>query len=151
MNRKFKSQLNHLLADFYPQIQLHLIFLNSDTIGKIFKFKDVLSSPVRSGVVYEYSCGECSAKYIGETTRHLHTRIAEHKGISPRTGNLLQNPPNSNIYRHYADTGHQILKKYFKIINQSEDYLLKISESLLIRQGSPSLNEQVSSTPLNLV
>ena len=151
LNRKLKSQLNHLLADFYPQVQLNLIFFNNDTIGKIFKFKDVLSSSVRSGVVYQYSCGECSAKYVGETIRHLHTRIAEHRGISPRTGNLLQNSPNSNIYRHYADSGHQILKSNFKIVHQSENYLLKISESLLIHQNSPSLNEQTSSIPLNIV
>ena len=150
-NRKLKIQLHHLLANFYPQIQLQLIFSNNNTIGHLFKYKDSLKSSVRSDVVYEYSCGECSAKYIGETTRHLHTRIAEHKGISARTGNLLQNQPNSNIYRHYTDTGHQILSKYFKIINQSDKHLLKISESLKIHQTSPSLNDQNSSIPLHLI
>ena len=151
MNRKLTRELSNLISDFYPQIDLNLIFFNHNTIARIFKYKDSLSSSVRSNVVYQYACGECSAVYIGETSRHLRTRIAEHRGISSRTGNLLQTRPNSNIYRHFIDTGHEIIPSNFKILFSPDNYLLKLSESILIRQHSPSLNDHNSSVPLSIV
>ena len=32
----------------------------------------------RSSIVYKISCLDCNSFYIGETKRHLHTRIQEH-------------------------------------------------------------------------
>ena len=150
-NRKFSSSLRLLLSEFYPQINCNLVFFNRNSIGNLFKFKDNVPSSVRSNVVYKYSCGECSAVYVGETVRHLRTRIAEHRGISPRTGNLLQNHPNSNIYRHYAETGHIITPSNFSILSSVESHLLKLLESIKIRKISPNLNDQTSSVPLNII
>ena len=40
-------------------------------------------------------CRCCSASYVGQTTRHLHTKVSEHLGISPITGkrSLCSSPP----------------------------------------------------------
>ena len=40
----------------------------------------------RSGIVYVFKCRCCSASYVGQTTRHLHTRNSKHLGISPILG-----------------------------------------------------------------
>ena len=128
-----------------------MFFSNRNTIASIFKYKDCLPSSVRSNVVYSYSCRECSAIYIGETMRHLKTRIAEHRGLSSRTGNILQNIPNSKIYRHFSETGHDILPSNFSIISVTDSYLLRLSESIAIRRASPDLNDQNSSVPLNIL
>ena len=41
-------------------------------------------------MVYQFKCAGCSACYIGETTRHLSSRIVEH----------LKTDKNSHIYKH---------------------------------------------------
>ena len=53
-----------------------------------------------------FKCRCCSASYVGQTTRHLHTRVSEHLDISPITGKPSSNPPMSSIFSHLKTTGH---------------------------------------------
>ena len=109
-----------------------------------------MPNSVLSNIVYKFSCAQCSATYIGETSRHFSTRVAEHRGISSRTGKLLLNPPNSNILSHYIDSGHDIHDSDFKILCKNFSGL-KIAESILIHQQKPSLNSMDSSFPLRII
>ena len=109
-----------------------------------------METPLRSNIVYKYSCSQCSATYVGETSRHLRTRICEHRGISNRTGNLLINSPNSNIFKHYLDTGHEVSPDQFKVISDDLDNL-KITESIMIHIEKPSLNANLTSVDLNVL
>ncbi len=114
-------------------------------------FKDKVPKFLRSGVVYSFKCRCCSASYVGQTTRHLHTRISEHLGISPITGKPSSSPAMSSIFSHINSSGHSASFDDFKIISSSSDsYELMIHESLLISKLKPSLNVQGSSIPLNL-
>ena len=100
--------------------------------------------------MYKYSCLQCSATYVGETSRHLRTRICEHRGVSNRTGNLLVNSPNSNIFKHYLDTGHEVSPDQFKVISDDLDNL-KITESIIIHTEKPTLNANLTSVDLNIL
>ena len=42
----------------------------------------------RSNVVYLYNCNQSPDSYYDETSRHIRTRIAEHREHSYPTGNL---------------------------------------------------------------
>ena len=67
-----------------------------------------------------------------------------------RTGHLLNKTPNSNIFKHYLDTGHDVLPSQFEVVcNSSQN--LKLTESIVIHQLKPSLNENLSSVKLNIV
>ena len=48
-------------------------------------------------------------------------------------------------------TGHIILDQNFKIITTTQSDVLKISESIHIKEKVPSLNSQDSSQPLNIL
>ena len=61
---------------------------------------------IKSGVVYLFKRRCCSASYVGQTTRHLHTRISEHLGITPITGKPSSSPVMSSIFSHLNTTGH---------------------------------------------
>ena len=87
-----------------------------------------------------------------KTTRHLHTRVSEHLGISPVTGRPSSCPVMSSILSHLNSTGHSASFDDFKILSSCADTgELMIHESLLISKLKPSLNVQGSSIPLNLL
>ena len=52
--------------------------------------KDTVPRSLRSNVVYKFNCAECNSAYVGETSRHLSTRVREHLYIDK----------NSNIFKH---------------------------------------------------
>ena len=112
------SDISKLISKFYHQIDFRLIFANNFSISSFFNFKDRISPNIKSNIVYNYSCSHCSATYLGESIRHFHTRVSEHKGISPRTGVPYTKAPKSNIYQHYLQTGHEILTSDFKIVSR---------------------------------
>ena len=96
-NKQFKRSLQDILSKFYPQVNLCMIFYNTQTIYSIFPFKDVIPDELKSNLVYKYTCRICYSTYIGETTRHLKTRIAEQMGISPRTGKSAKKNPGQHF------------------------------------------------------
>ena len=150
LNRELKGEILKLTKKFYPQVDLRVRFRNDFTVGSFFKYKDMVDTLLRSNVVYEFSCGQGDATYIGETTRHLCTRIAEHRGVSIRTGKNLSSPK-SNIFKHFVDTGHTISAENFKIISNCTRENLKLTESIFIHDRKPNLNNMDSSTPLNIL
>ena len=150
-NRSVYKDIQKIVNDFFPQINLKIVFKNSHTVGSYFKFKDSIPDLLCSNVVYKYSCAQCSATYYGETTRHISTRIAEHKGLSVRTGKPVTNPLNSSIRNHSLETGHDIPNSSFSIVFSTNSHNLRVSESILINQNSPSLNNTESSIPLNIL
>ncbi|EZA61281.1 hypothetical protein X777_11988 [Ooceraea biroi] len=47
--------------------------------------KDALPDSNKTGVVYRLKCKDCDACYVGQTKRHLATRVKEHRSdISKR-------------------------------------------------------------------
>ena len=100
-----------------------------------------------SCVIYKYQCDQCSSSYIGETQKQLKYRIFQHKGVSCRTGNRLTCPSNSNICQHALDFDLPIKLESFKLVNKSNEYEIKIVESILIHKLCPNLNDRESSFP----
>ena len=57
----------------------------------MFSVKEPVPFDLRSRVVYKFLCAGCKACYIGETSRHLSTRVREHlSGIGIHT--FISNP-----------------------------------------------------------
>ena len=134
-----EREISDLTSKFYPQIDLNIIFENSLSIGSFFRYKDTIPELVRSYVVYKYSCAQCSATYVGESTRHLQTRICEHQNISHRTGKPYGVLGKSNIFKHFLDTGHKILPSQFEILSSANMSNIFVLESIFIHQLKPSL------------
>ena len=44
----------------------------------MFSAKDMIPKGLKFNVVYKVTCDACKATYIGETIRHISTRISEH-------------------------------------------------------------------------
>ena len=145
-----KLELSKSLAPLFPNYSFQFILVNPLKIGSFFNHKDRIPCCLCSSVIYKFSCAcKDAPSYVGCTSRHLFERIAEHQGISSRTGDPLSAPPFSSIRQHtqlchstISDTNFSILKS----ANNSQD--LHILESLHIRKTKPELNDMKSSYPL---
>ena len=152
-SEKMKLELQQVLTSLVPSIKLTFILTNKRTIGSLFKFKDSLPKVSRSCVVYKYVCSQCRAMYVGSTIRTLHTRMSEHLGVSPRTGQHLSQPPQSSI-RNHCEQSCQCAPNFsnFSILDSvSNPLCLRIKESIHIHTLKPSLNETSSAFPLNIL
>ncbi len=67
-----------------------------------------------AGVIYQFPCKGCNAKYVGETGKTLKTRMKQHKAaISKRYMSYLTTV-------HSLDTGHQFAFDEAQIIGQAQ-------------------------------
>ena len=84
---------------------------------------------VHGNVVYEITCSRCQSSYVGQTTRHLATRVREHsKGTSP-------------VGEHLNWRGVTIDSCEVKIIDTARDSAKVLTlEALHINQRKPSIN-----------
>ena len=146
-----KKKLTSIINRFFPQVDFKCIFVNRNTIGSFFPFKDQILLMVSSKIIYKYLCGQCNSSYVGETRRHFISRICEHKGISPRTNVPFANPPFSNIREHALNCNHPIKIDNFSVLARCQDYDLRLLESIFIHKLSPNLNNQTSACPLNIL
>ena len=124
-----------LLIHIFP----YVCFRPSCRFPNIFPCKDRISIALRSHVVYQFTCQCCSALYVGQTRRHIHTRISEHMKVSPLTGKKRSIPTMSSILAPKHMQKHPVSSSDFKILSCTSEWDLLIGESLLISQLNPVL------------
>ena len=115
---------------------LNVIF-KTNTIANYFSNKCATPKQCRADVVYQFTCHGCTAVYYGETERHLHYRLLEHRQPS-RTSKVLEHNLECNERQHLLEL------QEFKIIagNFTSSRERKIREALEIRMRSNSINVQ---------
>ena len=91
--------------------------------------------------MYKASCWDCEDYYIGKTRRQLHDRKTEHFKA------LTKSCQSSAIADHIISTG-PILNE--TILTRRSDVHCKIKETLLIKDLTLALNENVGSEKLFL-
>ena len=130
---------------------IYSLCLSSYMQTDFFPFKDQIPFAMRSHVVYKYKCQCCGALYVGQTRRHIQTRISEHMGVSSKTGNKLSVLQMSAVLTHHHLSGHNISDSDFTILTSGNSkFDLEMRESLLISKLKLILNNDISSMPLNL-
>ena len=142
-----RKNLRKLLTPLFPQIDFRFIFTNNYTIRSLFRYKDQIPDNLQSNVIYQFDCVRCTSNvsYIGQTTCNLAKRIAEHQGVSERTGKVRGSAPYSSIREHCVKEHHEPPDvTNFKIIGRTRNkFDLGILEAILISMHKPSLNKQL--------
>ena len=102
----------------------------------MFSSKDCLPSGLKSIVVYKFVCAGYQSCYIGETKRHLPTRIDEHLVTDKKSDvvkHLLENSASKNLCDENC----------FTIIDPaSSSFRLKLKETLHTTWFKSNLNKQ---------
>ena len=93
--------------------------------------KSTFSNELKPRVVYKLSCSGCTSTYVGQTVRHLTTRIEEHKKADSPVGIHLQQ---CQLEGNSADLSWEIIDR-----SNNQTKLLTL-EAIHIRKEKPGLN-----------
>ncbi|XP_050458275.1 uncharacterized protein LOC126855029 [Cataglyphis hispanica] len=107
--------------------------------------KDGLPISNRTEVVYKINCKNCSASYIGQTKRHLSTRVKEHcNNIKMHASNL------SVISKHKLEFDHDFDWSAPDILhNEKHVRKREIAEMFFIKKFDNTINSQKDTENLN--
>ena len=150
---QIRKKLQKLFSDKLTSCNLKIVFMSSVRVKSFSTFKDKLPKMLLSGLVYQYKCGGCNATYYGKTKRHFKGRICKHLGISHLTEKKVKigNKKLTAIQEHLLCCNYSPFLDDFSILTrESNDFKLKIMESLLIELDKTILNKADSSLPLEL-
>ena len=115
---------------------LRVIFI-TNKLSRYFSNKSKTPSGVQANLVYQFKCHKCESLYIGETNRHLRTRIAEHTQLSRNSSILDHIKKCRNRDKVNYETEFTVLKKNFDTYHERI-----VTEALLIKHLKPCLNVQ---------
>ena len=99
--------------------------------------KDREDTEDQAGVVYQISCKDCPAQYVGQTGRHLRDRLKEHKRATTRGYEL-----ESGVAEHVMDTNHEIDWSVKVLDRDSNQRKRLVREAVWIRKTHPSMNRE---------
>ena len=130
-----KRKINRFCKFYCKSLSIKIV-LTPFKVADMVNVKDPIPKFLKSFVVYKFVCPGCNACYIGETTRHLSTRIKEH----------LETDKKSHIFAHLVnnETCKALsTENCFEIIDSaSTPFKLKLKEAMHIIWKKPSLNKQ---------
>ena len=117
-------------------------FKSSAKIRSMFSVKDPVPFHLRSRDLYQLTCAGCNACYVGETFRHISTRIREHLGRD-RTSHIFQHLQNSEESRRLSS------ESCFPILDTALNrFQMILKEAAHIRWTNPSLNRHLKHAQL---
>ena len=147
--RKFQR----FFSDKLTSCNLKIVFTSPVKVESYLTFTDKLPKMLLSELNYQYKCGGHNSTYYGKTKCHFKVRICEHLGISHLTDKKVKIDNNklTAIQEHLLCCNYSPSFEDFSILTrESNDFKLKIMESLLIARDKPILNKADSSLPLEL-
>ena len=146
MSALVKSRLVRSLHKRLPFFNVKIVFKTSNRLTNYFSFKDFVPKSLCSCQIYNFTCGNCNASYIGKTFRHMKVRVSEHQGVSHQTSKHLKGTLSTSVRDYMLDCNHVVSWDDFKVLGrESNHWLLEIKESLFIKRDRPSLNENIYS------
>ena len=135
---RFQNKLQRNLSKYDVQVK---VAFRTTKVGSYFNLKTRSSRLFKSNVVYQFKCTrDENTSYIGESKRHLFTRISEH----------CKSDKNSAIFNHFyscSDCQNVInIANQFTILQTCTVTTVLSTEAMLITKYKPSLNTQLGAS-----
>ena len=112
---------------------VQVVFTTRSLESCVPSLKSAFSNDRKLGVVSELSCSGCTSTYVGQTVRHLTTRIEEHKKADSSVGLHCQQ---CQLEGNSADLCWEIKDR-----SNKQTKLSKL-EVILIKKEKPGLKDQ---------
>ena len=123
LSLEIRTRTNHILKSKLQYCNIRLVFQTKCKISNFSAFKDKIPLLLRSGIVYKFQCGSCSATYYGKTKRHFKVRMCKHLEISTLTGKRVKGGYDFAIKKCLLFCNHTTDFKDFSILaNNRNDF-----------------------------
>ena len=104
--------VSELISRILTQVGIGVALKPHHTLFLLFRNpKDAINFEQKRGLVYQISCRDCNAVYVGETGRSVRTRKREHAAAF-KTFNTRK----SALSQHVMDFNHRIDRNNVKIL-----------------------------------
>ena len=116
--------------------------------SKICRLKDKRNNSEKSNIVYEFSCGDCPAKYIGESSRTLKVRSHEH------SLDIANKRIRNHMFVHQRDNNHKFNLNDVRVLAQEKrSKPRKFVEGLFSKLEPNSVNnaQEIPSVYINVL
>jgi len=88
-------------------------------------------------MLYKISCNDCNASYVGQTTRLLKTRIAEHRN------HIRRNTNQHSVITDHRLNNHEFAWDKVEVLDEERIYRKRLmSEMIFITRQTNGLNLQ---------
>lgn len=143
----YHSILTNKLKKVFNEYGTKTVFKNNNRLDQIIKKqKDTIPTHRTHDVIYMLECEDCDAKYVGQTSRALETRIKEHKN------NIKHFDRHTTISKHIVENDHNINWEHPKILEVEQHKSKRdIAEMLHIKTNSQTLNIQQDTEKLSSI
>ena len=129
-----KKKIGELCKRFWKNSDIDIV-LTPFKIGSLFSSKNRLPNALGLFVVCKFTCAGCQSCYIGETRRHLATKIKKHL-VTEKKSHIMKHLLKNKICKNLSD------ESSFHVIDYtSTPFKLKVKEVLRINWLKPDLNE----------
>ena len=110
--------------------------------NELCQLKDRKTAQEKAGVVYKIDCGNCDAKYVGETGRQVKERMLEHQR------DIQTKKPASKVYEHVRDTGHDFKFDEVSVLDNASHRKTRLHlESIHTFKETNSINRSLILNP----
>ena len=130
-----KRKINRFCKFYCKSLSIKII-LTPFKVADMFNVKYPIPKSLKSFVVYKFVCPGCNACYIGETTRHLSTRIKEHLEMDKKFHTFAHLVNNETCKALNTENCFEIID------SAATPFRLKLKEAMHIIWKKPSLNKQ---------
>ena len=104
---------------------------------------------MRSLLCCKFQCSSYNATCYDEIKRHFNVRVSEHMGVSARTGKNIKSTKNSAVRDHMVVCNNIVsFEDFSALANGTNDFRIKLIESLLIHRDGSQLKKLSKSAPL---
>ena len=97
---------------------------------------------MRSLLCYKFQSSSCNATCYGKTKHHIKVRVSGHMGVSAHTGKNIKSTKHSAVRDHMLVCNNIVSFEDFSVLtNRTNDFRIKLQESLLIHCDRPQLKK----------
>ena len=136
-----RSTLEKTIRDIFSCVNLKVVFRIKNILGSKFTFKDKISKEMRPLLCYKFQCSSCNTTYYGKTKRQFKVCVSELMGVSTSTGKNIKSTKSSAVRDMLVCNNIVSFEDFSILANGSNNFRIKLQESLLIHRDGPQLNK----------
>jgi len=133
---RLSEKINKIVKENIPDVEFAFKPINQLKEVLFSKTKSKIPQEQRSGVVYKIPCKNCEGVYIGQTSKKLETRTAQHKRDF---NNRSLQPNRTAMTKHCVDKNHEFDFDNVQLLDSEQNTRKRVLlESTYIIAHSPN-------------